>query len=82
MGLLATSCNSLCPPAGTPNPKMSMHENTLAVDSSISQDHPKTLSPGRITSDESGGAPRPLEPTVPPSHDHRTLILCFDGIGM
>jgi uncharacterized protein (DUF2235 family) len=24
---------------------------------------------------------RLIEPTVPPSHDHRTLVLCFDGTG-
>jgi len=66
-------------PFHTANPTTFTHEKTLTLDSSISQDHypgfPKTFSPGGNTSDESG-------PTVPPNHEHRTLVLCFDGTGM
>ncbi|KIM38234.1 hypothetical protein M413DRAFT_30356 [Hebeloma cylindrosporum] len=62
-----------------------MREKTLTLDSTVSQDQypgfPKALSPGASTSDESEDPPRPLEPTVPPNHDHRTLVLCFDGTG-
>jgi len=83
--LVSDSFNSLMP-SHTPNSAMSQHEKTLTIDSSILQDqYPgflETLSPGGNTSDDSGGPLRPLERTVPPHHEHRTLILCFDGTGM
>ena len=70
----------------TPNSTTSMNEKTLTLDSSISQDRypgfPKTVSPIASTLDESGAAAQPLGSTIPPNHDHRTLILCFDGTGM
>ena len=84
--LVCNSFNSLMP-SHSPNSKtMSEFEKTVTIDSSILPGQysrfPETLSPGGNTSDESGGSPRPLDRTVPPNHEHRTLILCFDGTGM
>ncbi|KDR86028.1 hypothetical protein GALMADRAFT_399158 [Galerina marginata CBS 339.88] len=64
----------------------SMTDNTLSVDSRFTQDQypgfPKVSSPSGAGSDESSsGSEVPLEPTIPPDHKHRTVILCFDGTG-
>ncbi|KAH9486042.1 hypothetical protein JR316_0000106 [Psilocybe cubensis] len=59
----------------------SIDEKALSTDSSISDQYPgfpKTTSP-RAEGDS--GFYDKLEPTIPPTHKHRTVILCFDGTG-
>jgi len=67
-----------------PGTLSSTNEKTLSVDSQSSRSpildpylgFEKVTSPGGDSE-----ASQFIEPTVPPSHNHRTLVLCFDGTG-
>jgi len=57
-----------------------MNKKSLAIDSRISYEYPgftKTTSPGGESEAESFDD----DDIVPPTHEHRTLVLCFDGTG-
>ncbi|KAF8167168.1 hypothetical protein B0H34DRAFT_791932 [Crassisporium funariophilum] len=66
----------------------SLNEKSLTIDSHFtrtpSQDQypgfPKMASPTSPSGDGSSSE-YSSEPTIPPNHSHRTLVLCFDGTG-
>ncbi|KAJ6606794.1 hypothetical protein B0H10DRAFT_2195249 [Mycena sp. CBHHK59/15] len=57
-----------------------MSTSPSAVDDYL--DFPKTSSPTRSKINDFGGVKEfDLEKTIPPTNEHRTLVLCFDGTG-
>ena len=65
----------------------STNEKAMTINSDCLDEYPgfpKVASPGIISSREDSTSSHfeDLEPTIPPTHKHRTVILCFDGTGM